>query len=665
MLKGNSMVSRLFVAASNVSRTGKTYLDHGGATLYAKSLVDSFSQSLISNLYGNPHSASKPAMLSGDLIDEIRDKTLRFFGADPEHFDLVFVANATAAIKLVMESFRDLGATGGSTAGFRYLYHKDAHTSLVGVRETTDEHYCFRSDDEVEQWLDGSAKVAGDPNPDQPCLFSYPGQSNMTGRRLPQSWPSRLRSSRLAQHLNAYTLFDAAALATTSDLSSLFASNDCAPDFTCLSFYKIFGFPDLGGLIVRKDSGHVLQWRKFFGGGTILMATVIDQSWHYRKETSLHEALEDGTLPFHNIVALGCAIDVHRRLFGNMERISRHTHFLGRRLYKGLKELRHENGQSLVKIYNEEGNEYLDKKTQGSTVAFNLRCGDGSYVSYVDVEEDADEHDIYLRSGGLCNAGGIATYLNLKPWEFKRSWSAGHRCGGKKGLEVIGGKPTGVVRASLGAMSTIADVDALLHFLADTYCEKSLTIPRRISSTAHFRQPLRIMDGCRLNAVATSCARQAAPHSSISGTETPSPPSASPPPRHHAVSPVPRPAIPGRHSSMALSPPSDRAKSPPPKPQFTPPLTPPFEREGPIEKIDIDADLDAEGPPPKVPPKALPCFEKGPAALSEDLDAVRTARAEEEGRVWYRRLKMRRSGAGRVGAGQVMIPEGTRSAESL
>lgn len=588
--------------------------------------MDTFSQSLISNLYGNPHSASKPAMLSGDLIDEIRAKTLRFFGADPEHFDLVFVANATAAIKLVMESFRDLGATGGSTAaGFRYLYHKDAHTSLVGVRETTDEHYCFRSDDEVEQWLDGSAMVAGDRNPDQPCLFSYPGQSNMTGRRLPQSWPSRLRSSRLAQHLNAYTLFDAAALATTSDLSSLFASNDCAPDFTCLSFYKIFGFPDLGGLIVRKDSGHVLQWRKFFGGGTILMATVIDQSWHYRKETSLHEALEDGTLPFHNIVALGCAIDVHRRLFGSMERISRHTHFLGRRLYKGLRELRHENGQSLVKIYNEDGNEYLDKKTQGSTVAFNLRRGDGSYISYVDIEEDADAHDIYLRSGGLCNAGGIATYLNLKPWEFKRSWSAGHRCGGKKGLEVIGGKPTGVVRASLGAMSTIADVDALLAFLADTYAEKALMIPRRVSSTAHFRQPLRIVDAGRLNV-------GIAPNA----TETP-------PPRHHAVSPVPRPAIPGRHSSMALAPPAERSK-----PQFTPPLTPPLEREGAMEKGDGEGE---RGVPAQAP-------------LAEEFDK---ARAEEEGRVWFRRLKMRRSGVGRVGAGRVMVmvPEGTRSAESL
>lgn len=36
----------------------------------------------------------------------------------------------------------------------------------------------------------------------------------------------------------------------------------------------------------------------------------------------------------------------------------------------------------------------------------------------------------------------------------------------------MNGKPIGVVRASLGAMSTIADVDALLIFLIDTFVEQ-------------------------------------------------------------------------------------------------------------------------------------------------------------------------------------------------
>ena len=448
---------------------------------------------MITNLYGNPHSASKPAMLSGNIMDDVREKTLRFLGADPKHFDLVFVANATAAIKLVMESFRDLTSATASSSGFRYGYHRDAHTSLIGVREATNAHWCFRSDDEVEQWLDGSSKIlesSTDNSSEQPCLFAYPGQSNMTGRRLPLSWPGRLRNSKLHTHQNAYSLLDAAALATTSSLEPVFADPDLAPDFTSLSFYKIFGFPDLGALVVRKDSGHILQWRKFFGGGTILMATLIDQAWHHSKESSIHDRLEDGTLPFHNIIALGSAIDVHQQLFGDMNRISEHTSFLVKRLYDGIRALQHTNGKPLAVVYNEPGNHYDNSKIQGATIAFNIMRTDGTYVSYLDVERQADERDIYVRAGGLCNAGGVATYLNIKPWELKRNWSAGHRCGIANGLEVINGKPTGVVRASLGAMSTLADVDTFLYFLAEVYCPSSLKVSSISETQEAIHSPL-------------------------------------------------------------------------------------------------------------------------------------------------------------------------------
>lgn len=138
------------------------------------------------------------------FTDDVREKTLRFLGADPEHFDLVFTANATAAIKLVADSFRDLAApgtfwygeysrssfhlshmrttfpvscTGNSTPfshrGLHSLptrltlfvgYHKDAHTSLVGVRElTAGTHHCFSNDREIEEWLKKTCRDPPDP----------------------------------------------------------------------------------------------------------------------------------------------------------------------------------------------------------------------------------------------------------------------------------------------------------------------------------------------------------------------------------------------------------------------------------------------------------------------------------------------------------------------
>jgi molybdenum cofactor sulfurtransferase len=432
--------------------------------------VEDFSKKLMSNLYGNPHSACDPAELSGHAVDSIREQALRFFCADPEHFDLVFTANATAAIKLVAESFRDLAASSSTSGTFWYGYHKDAHTSLVGVRELTHgTHHCFNNDQEVEAWLRGRSHDSVSASDDIPGLFAYPGQSNMTGRRRPLSWTRRLRQSSAMAHQNTYSLLDAAALATTTQLD--FSDPDSAPDFTALSFYKIFGFPDLGALIVRRKSGHILSWRKYFGGGTINSLTVIHESTFQRKDETIHDGLEDGTLPFHSIVALGCAIKSHKKLYGSMKAISQHTMFLSNRLYTGISSLRHSNGRPLCVIYNDtsEAHPYTDPTTQGAAISFNVLDANGHHIGYSHVEKTANERAIYLRAGGLCNPGGIASHLKVEPWQFKRAWSAGYRCGGAESLEIINGKPTGVVRASLGAMSIVAEVDALVAFLAEAF----------------------------------------------------------------------------------------------------------------------------------------------------------------------------------------------------
>jgi molybdenum cofactor sulfurtransferase len=455
----------------------------------------------VANLYGNPHSANAPAKLSGQLIDDTREKTLRFFGADPEHFDLIFVANATAAIKLVMESFKDLAITSklvdGHEGGFRYFYHIDCHNSVIGVRETTDDsHYCFRNDAEVEQWLAGtSSQNEGS----KLGLFAYPGQSNMTGRRLPLSWPGILRKSAHPSHQDTYSLLDAAALATSYPLNKVFSDPETAPDFTSLSFYKIFGYPDLGALIVRKASGRILQWgRKYFGGGTVDAVTVLGKKPFFKNRETLHESLEDGTLPFHNIIALNAAINTHERIYGPdpMTTISRHTSFLGKMLYDKMSSLVHPNGIPVCKIYtNPTQSTYGDSTTQGATVAFNVVHADGSFAPYTSVVETlADQRKIYVRSGQLCNPGGIASNLGYDTWHLKRLVANGHRCGAAHitGTEIVKGRPTGVVRVSLGAMTTIANIDSLITFLQEEFI---LNGPQPLTSNSNAQNigiPIRI-----------------------------------------------------------------------------------------------------------------------------------------------------------------------------
>jgi molybdenum cofactor sulfurtransferase len=79
-----------------------TYLDHAGTTLYSKALMERFHADMMDNLYGNPHSASPSSQQSTQSVEDARLELLRFLKADPEEYDLVFTANATAAIKLVL-----------------------------------------------------------------------------------------------------------------------------------------------------------------------------------------------------------------------------------------------------------------------------------------------------------------------------------------------------------------------------------------------------------------------------------------------------------------------------------------------------------------------------------------------------------------------------------
>jgi molybdenum cofactor sulfurtransferase len=239
---------------------GRTYMDHTGTTLYARSLITEFAADMTTNLYGNPHSESTLSVSSSHRIQVVRERTLRFVNADPEQFDLVFVANASAAIKLVYEAFRDYGDTDDVWFG----YHKDSHNSIIGIREAFHMHRCFVTDSEVECWID-SGGYPGGPGLNDIGLFAYPAQSNMTGRRLPLDWSRRIRET--VRKRPVFTVLDAAAYASTAPMD--LSIGDDAPDFIPLSFYKIFGFPNLGALIVRKSQGvlEIMNRRRYFAGG--------------------------------------------------------------------------------------------------------------------------------------------------------------------------------------------------------------------------------------------------------------------------------------------------------------------------------------------------------------------------------------------------------------
>ncbi|KAF2802513.1 uncharacterized protein BDZ99DRAFT_468963 [Mytilinidion resinicola] len=140
--------------------------------------------------------------------------------------------------------------------------------------------------------------------------------------------------------------------------------------------------------------------------------------------------------------------------------------------------LTHANGVPVCRIYKDPEAIYGDAKTQGATVAFNVQDSLVMPIAYSDVEKLADEHNIYLRSSGLCNPGGIATFQNFTASDVKAIFALGHRYSKPLTPELLGGKMPGVVRVSLGAMSTFSDVDTFLAFMSEQYVEKYQPIER-------------------------------------------------------------------------------------------------------------------------------------------------------------------------------------------
>lgn len=422
------------------------YLDHSGTTIPSASLLQKYSQVMTSNVYGNPHSRSHSSQRTSKYVDKARNQVLQLFNTTPEEYDVVFTLNTTSAVKLVAE-----GMCSAYEKKWNYAYSEDSHTSLIGLRELAQNHEVFTEasfPDKVKNF-----------RADCPLLVSWPAQSNYSGVRfLDKNWHTYSK----AHGSNVYTLLDIAALCTTHipDLSNS-SINPLAADFLCLSFYKIFGFPDLGALLIKKNSSaaSIFHKRKYFGGGTVESLT-INQEFAPRK-ASLSSQLEDGTIPFHSIIALSLAIDTHLSLFKSFTSISEHVSALANYTFQELKELKYSNGQPLCEIYS--SGDYLNSEKQGPIVTFNLRDQDGGYIGYSKLEEIASIEKIDIRTGTMCNTGGSSRSIGYSEEDIISNHEIGHICGDD--MDMIRGKPTGAIRVSLGAMSSFEDVTALIKCL--------------------------------------------------------------------------------------------------------------------------------------------------------------------------------------------------------
>ena len=421
---------------------GHVYLDYTGGGLYSERQVQTHMHLLLNHVYGNPHSTNPSSQAITCLIEAARAYVLEFFNASPEEYVCIFTQNASGALKLVGEFYPF--APGG-----RYLLTFDNHNSVNGIREYARARgaaITYAPVNPPELRIDAE-KLAGFLDQAQPGahnLFAYPAQSNFSGVQHDLAWIER------AQHKGWDVLLDAAAFVPTNrlDLSAVH------PDFVCLSFYKMFGYPTgVGALLARRGALAKLH-RPWFAGGTITVASVQGDRYFLHLGA---EGFEDGTLNYLTLPAVEIGLR-HIAAIG-YDMIHMRAACLAGWLLGQLSGLRHSNGMPVVKVYGP-----LETEMRGGTITMNFFDPRGHFVDHLKVEERANQKNISIRTGCFCNPGGGELALGLSAEELSTCFALKPRMEYMDFRRCIDDKSTGAVRISVGLVSNFADCYALAAF---------------------------------------------------------------------------------------------------------------------------------------------------------------------------------------------------------
>ncbi|KAJ1969720.1 hypothetical protein IWQ62_000445 [Dispira parvispora] len=495
------------------------YLDHAGAAIPSQVVIGNFTKHITTGLFGNPHSQNPASQRTAYEIQRARTRILDYLGTDELEYSVIFTTNATAALKLAGEMFpwtaiesstgHDIPSKGSERKqdlpiqanGSQFWYHQASHTSVVGLRNLVRESgvsCCGVTGEMVSRYLENPADFHSDdlPNPSDGTsthLFAYPAQCNFSGARLPLDWSKKFQTIRRSDpSLDSdasissrvwWVLLDAASYVTTSALNLAPTSSACSPDLVAMSFYKTFGFPTgLGALVVRNCLAPYVR-KRYFGGGSVT-ATVFNEPWQaYR--TLLHEKFEDGTVNFFDIIALNHAFDRWNDLWRDPSFLhpSYHVGALTVYLLRRMVELRHYNGQPLCVFYL--SSDLMDTyatlsqitpalveqwlAVHGAILNFNLRRSDQSWIGYSEVGGLAALNRIYIRAGGMCNPGALQQWLHLNAADIQSNFKQGHVCWDDRDL--IGERPTGSIRLSLGWTTRFEDIHQWLQFLETHFLE--------------------------------------------------------------------------------------------------------------------------------------------------------------------------------------------------
>jgi len=432
------------------------YLDFTGGGLHAESQVRDHAELLNQHVLGNPHSANLTSSGMTTLVERSRQAVLAWFNAGDDYI-AVFTQNATAALKLVGESYPF--ASGGAC-----LLTVDNHNSANGIREfalgrgaSVAYAPLTMPDLRVDRTRLASSFAAATQSENN--LFVFPAQSNFSGVVHPFECVEE------AHDAGWDVLLDAAAYVPSNrlDLQAV------KPDFVSVSFYKMFGYPTgVGCLLARRDALSKLR-RPWFAGGTVNFATV---EGRHRILSPGEAGFEDGTLNYLAIPAV--EIGLRHLASVGVETINTRIRCLTAWMLERLLDLRHGNGRPMVRIYGP-----ATVAWRGGTVTMNVYDPDGRLLDYRRIEELASQERISLRTGCFCNPGAGETAEGLTEADMAAALGESADMTLPRFLQFVthrSGKSAGGIRVSLGLVSNFADVYRFVRFVEALRDQPRMTV---------------------------------------------------------------------------------------------------------------------------------------------------------------------------------------------
>ncbi len=365
---------------------------------------------------------SRPPVSLEQRLETFTQRFLRFLGADPKEYRLIYTANSRQALQLWASRFPwgpdTTLALSVDCRGYAHNLARQAQSRDVIIEYVPLKPQTCRLDE--KQLLD----LLNQPAPKSRArLLLLPAQSPFTGVR------HCLKLINIAQGLGWQVGLDGEAYLATAPLNL----SRYHPQFLSLSLGKLF--PDcqrLGALIVKREWGEEVGTSTAApdnGGGNKLACPLEEGK---AEDLELMTSLERGLNLFEEAT------------YGA---IGPRTEALILWLSDQLRELRHPRGQARVKLYgaieNDEAGSFGHDSTHAPQVTFNLMDAEGQLLPAPAIADELERRGLRLGCGNF-DCPTLAA-LVLPP----------------------GSRSPAALRASLGLFSTFADVYRLREALTE------------------------------------------------------------------------------------------------------------------------------------------------------------------------------------------------------